>query len=121
MSEERLDAAEAARNLLVESLTLARDADRLRQVADQLCHDVTAFAQGLVEGQVPEGAALLTSFGRVLEAVTGVARATTGMERDLRELRFAFADEPDPIARIRAHALKELRAHLRGAQGRHPA
>ena len=113
MSTERLDAAEAARNLLVETEALARDTRRLLLVADQLRQHAAAFGQGLLEGRTPDGGELLTSFGRVLEAATGAVRATTGLERDLRELRFTFADEPEPIARIRARALDELRAHLR--------
>lgn len=113
MCTERLDAAEAARNLLVESDALTRDTRRLRQAADQHRAAAAAFAQGLLAGRVPDGAELLTSFGRVLEAVTSAARAASALDRDLRELRFVFEDEPEPVARIRAHALDELRAWLR--------
>lgn len=113
MCTERLDAAEAARNLLVEAETLARDTRRLQQAADQHRAAAAAFAQGLLAGRVPDGADLLTSFGRVLEALTSATRAVSALDRDVRELRFVFEDEPEPVARIRAHALDELRAWLR--------
>lgn len=112
MNPNRIDAAEAARNLLIEAEALSRDARRLVLAADLLSNAATSFGHGLLEGRPPDGYDLLTRYGSSIEATRSVARAIDGLQAALESLRFVFADEPEPLERLRARALDELRVHL---------
>lgn len=112
MISNRTDAAEATRNLLIEAAALARDARRLVLAADLLANAAASFGHGLLHGHPPDGHELLVRFGASIEATRGVASATDGLQAALESLRFTFADEPEPLQRLRARALDELRTHL---------
>ena len=112
MSESHLDAAEAARNLLIEVEAFCRDARRVVTTADLLSHAATSFGRGLVEGRPPDGRDLLERYGRAVEALSAAASALDGFEANLEGLRFVFTDEPEPDARLRARAIDELREFL---------
>ena len=109
MPDTTLDAAEAARNLLIEVEAFCRDARRVVTTADLLSHAATSFGRGLVEGRPPDGRDLLERYGRAVEALSASSGALLGFKAALESLRFAFTDEPEPDARIRARALDELR------------
>lgn len=121
MSDVTLDAAEAARNLLIEIEALCRDARRLVASADLLFAATDSFGRGLVEGRPPDGRDLLERYGRAVEALSASSGALLGFEAGLESLRFAFTDEPEPNARLRARALDELRAHLARRRAHAPA
>lgn len=112
MSEVTLDAAEAARITLTEAAALARLARRLVSAADLLERAATSFAHGLVVDRPPDGHDLLSRYGASAECVAACLAALRGLEDGLEGIRFAFEDEPEPVARLRARALDELRLHL---------
>ena len=112
MTDPTLDPAEAARITLTEAEALSRLARRLVAATDLLERAAASFANGLVLDRAPDGQDLLARYGAVAEILDAGRAALRGLEEGLSNLRFAFADVPEPDARLRARALDELRLHL---------
>ena len=85
---------------------------RLGPATDLLERAAASFAQGLLVGRPPDGHDLLKRFGAVSEALGAALAAFRGVEDGLEALRFAFEDDPEPDARLRARAIDELRLHM---------
>lgn len=120
MSETTLDAAEAARLTLAESLNLNRALLRATPAAEALERAAARFASGLVADHTPDGHELLRRYGAAAETLEAAEAAMRGVEDALKSLCFRFQDVAEPSARLRARALAELRAELdrRSAQRR---
>lgn len=112
MSDSRLDAAEAARMALSEAEALSRTVRRMVGASDLLERAAASFAAGLLADRPPDGHDLLSRYGAVAEAHSAATAALRGLEEGLESLRFAFTDEAEPNARLRARALDELRAYI---------
>lgn len=112
MSDPTLDAAEAARLTLSESLALNRALLRAVPAAEALERASARFAAGLVADHAPDGRELLTQYGAAVEALEAAITALRGVEDALKSLCFRFQDVPEPSVRLRARAMAELRAEL---------
>lgn len=125
MSENLLDAAEAARITVCGSEDLFRTSRRLMSAAEALQHSSVSLGHGLLVDRAPDGHDLLTRYGAALEALAAVKAAMLDIEDGLSNLRFVFTDAPEVDARLRARALDELRLHLKrrgggGSEDRQP-
>ena len=112
MSESRLDAAEAARLALTEAEAFSRSTRRMVAANDLLERSLASFAVGFLADRAPDGHDLLSRYGAAAEAHAAATSALRGLEDALESLRFAFTDEAEPNARLRARAIDELREYV---------